>query len=123
VLAAGFLAGLCLSSACARRAGETAVAWHVVPPVPVVGTPTRVRCILQGAEQPVRRARLRLEAHMAHPGMAPVTADLIEQQAGVYETRIELTMAGPWTLVVAGELPDGTWLTQQTAITAVEPSR
>jgi hypothetical protein len=55
--------------------------------------------------------------------MAPVTAELIEQEAGVYETRIVLTMAGPWTLVVTGELPDGTWLTQQTGITAVAPSR
>jgi hypothetical protein len=59
---------------------------------------------------------------MAHPGMAPVVGELIETEVGVYETRVKLTMAGPWVIVVAGELPDGRRIVKQTQVTAAQPS-
>jgi hypothetical protein len=69
----------------------------------------------------VKGASLRLEAHMSHPGMAPVVADLIERD-GIYESRVQLTMAGPWVIVASGELADGRRIVKQTKVTAVEPS-
>jgi hypothetical protein len=60
----------------------------------------------------VSGARLRVEGHMAHPGMAPAVTDMTEAAAGRYEARLPLTMGGEWTLVVSGTLADGqrvTW--------------
>ena len=57
----------------------------------MVGRETLVGLRLHDAEgKPVSRARLQLEAHMSHPGMTPVTADVIEQSAGAYEARVRL---------------------------------
>ena len=74
------------------------------------------------AQQPVLGARLHLEGHMSHPGMAPVTADLVERDGGIYETRLQFSMAGDWVLLVAGELPGGARLTRQIEITGVRPA-
>jgi len=49
---------------------------------------------------------------MAHPGMAPVIAAATENEAGVYEATLELTMPGSWTIVASGTLPDGRRLTR-----------
>jgi hypothetical protein len=59
----------------------------------------------------VTGARLRIEGHMAHPGMAPVVTDMTEREAGRYEAEVPLTMAGEWTLVVSGTLAGGARVT------------
>jgi len=69
--------------------------------------------------KPVSRARLRFEAHMSHPGMTPVTADVIEQSAGTYEARVRLPMVGDWRFVVAGTLADGSRITHDTPVPGV----
>ena len=57
--------------------------------------------------RPLRGARLNLEAHMSHPGMAPVVSALSEGQDGQYHATLPLTMTGEWQLVTSGALADG----------------
>ena len=54
---------------------------------------------------------------MAHPGMAPVVADLVERN-DAYEATITLTMAGDWTFVAAGPLANGRQLVREFATVA-----
>ena len=57
--------------------------------------------------RPVTGARLRLDAFMAHPGMAPLTAAVEEQGSGRYRARVTFTMAGDWILRLQGARADG----------------
>ncbi len=57
--------------------------------------------------RPIRGARLTLEAHMSHPGMAPVVTALTEGPDGQYTAGLPLTMTGEWHLVTSGALADG----------------
>ena len=61
---------------------------------------------------PVRGARLQFEAHMAHPGMAPVIAAAPNKTAGFTKRPSRVTMPGSWTVVASGTLPDGRRLTR-----------
>jgi hypothetical protein len=79
--------------------------------------------IVDGAGQPVAGARLRVEGHMTHPGMAPATAALRETAAGTYEAPLTFTMAGDWVLVLEGALDDGRALRRQLSVPGVRPSR
>jgi hypothetical protein len=74
--------------------------------------------------EPIRGARLRLEGHMAHPGMAPVIATAEERDAGVYQIRLQFTMPGSWILLLTGTLPDGRGLDRRidTSVIAAAPS-
>lgn len=56
---------------------------------------------------PLTGADLQVEAHMTHPGMAPVVRPAAEIEPGVYEAEFVVTMAGPWILVASGTLDDG----------------
>ena len=87
---------------------------------PVVATATIVRFTLadsRGAS--VAGAKLRLDAHMTHPGMAPVTGDVIEISTGTYRSTIRLSMAGDWVFVVSGELPNGHRITRDIQVPGV----
>jgi hypothetical protein len=107
---------------CARGAADVTATWTLQPTEPSTKAATLVRLALtEDGSAPVKGASLRLEAHMSHPGMAPVVADLIERD-GIYESRVQLTMAGPWVIVASGELADGRRIVKQTKVTAVEPS-
>jgi hypothetical protein len=86
---------------------------------------TRVRLVMRDPVRggPVRGARLRLEGHMAHPGMGPVVSEVKETADGRYESALPLAMAGRWTLVLSGSLADGTRVTwqRQVEIAGVPP--
>jgi hypothetical protein len=110
----------CLALGCSHRAADVHVAWRIDPTPPVAGTSAVVRVRLaHGDGSPVTGAQLQLEAHMSHPGMAPSTATVIESGGGAYEARVLLPMAGDWTFVVTGRLPDGSRTTSETRIAAV----
>jgi hypothetical protein len=114
----------CLAG-CGRTAPADAirVSWTLDPSPPVVGTPIVARLTLRdSAQQPVTGARLRLEGLMSHPGMAPVTAAVVELGNGEYEAPLQFTMAGDWILLVTGELPGGVQLEKQIEIAGVRPA-
>ena len=56
---------------------------------------------------------------MPHPGMAPVTGQILERGNGTYEARLGLTMTGDWVFVVTGQLTDGSRITEETTVRAV----
>jgi YtkA-like protein len=88
--------------------------WTIEPSPPLAGSDVTARVTLRdNANTPVGGAKLHLEAQMSHPGMSPVLSDMVERGDGVYDARLRLTMEGDWTLVVAGELRDGTRITKQ----------
>jgi hypothetical protein len=103
--------GCLVAAACARppaSADDVVVEWKVVPSAPIVhGEASAEIRVLDRVRQPLRGARLRLEAHMNHPGMAPVIEPLVKPENGVYRVRVRFPMAGVWVLFVKGELADG----------------
>jgi YtkA-like len=98
------------AAACGRTvpsAEDVAVQWKMTPAAPIVGGETLAEfTVLDRATEPVRGARLRVEAHMAHPGMAPIVEPAVEQASGAYTVRLRFSMAGAWVLFVKGELAD-----------------
>ena len=99
----------CLVAACGGRDAvrDVRVALAVDPVKPAVGADTTVRVTLDDGRGPLRGARVQIEAHMSHPGMAPLVVDASETAAGTYTARIPFSMTGEWTLVATGTLPDG----------------
>jgi hypothetical protein len=113
VVAAIAVAGGAAACERATSSDDVTASWSVDPTSPVRGREMRAHVILlDGSGQPVRGARLQFEAHMAHPGMAPIIAAASEQDAGVYEARLAFTMPGSWTVVASGTLSDGRRLTR-----------
>ena len=116
-----------LLTGCSRAGSatdEVTAAWALEPGPPATGVDTNARITLHDADgQPLRGADLRLEGHMSHPGMVPVIADAIERGDGVYEARMQFSMAGDWVLVLSGELRDGRRITKQLEVTGVRPAR
>ena len=107
----------------ASSTNEITLRWTVEPSTPSASTDTLTRITLQDEQQrPVPGARLQLEAHMSHPGMAPVVRRLTDRGGGVYETHLQFSMAGDWVLVVTGELPDGRRITRSLPIAGVRPA-
>jgi hypothetical protein len=91
--------------------------------VAISGTSMRDAFTLRDAAQrPVTGAMLRVEAHMDHPGMAPVVAPARERVEGVYEVQMDLTMGGQWTLRLTGTLADGRRVQQEIGSVAARPS-
>jgi hypothetical protein len=62
---------------------------------------------------PIPGARLSLEGHMSHPGMAPVVAPMTDRGDGRYQARLPLTMTGEWSLVITGRLPSGSRIVEE----------
>ena len=65
---------------------------------------------------------MRLEAHMSHPGMAPIVADGREQNPGVYDLPFTFTMQGDWALLVSVQLPGGERLARRIDVANVRPA-
>jgi hypothetical protein len=99
------------------------VSWTLDPSPPVAGAPLVARLMLRdSAKEPITGARLRFEGLMSHPGMAPVTADIVERDSGTYEAQMQFSMAGDWILLVTGQLADGTPIKKQIEIAGVRPA-
>jgi len=120
------IAALVISSLAVVACGPTdpadaiRVSWTLDPSPPLAGEPIVALLSLRDSEQkPITGARLRLEGVMSHPGMAPVTAAVVERGEGVYEAALRFTMGGDWILIVSGTLPDGTPFKKQIEITGV----
>jgi hypothetical protein len=120
-----FVCSLSCLAGCSRPdpAAAFRVSWTLDPSPPVVGAPIVVHLTLRDAdEQPITRARPRLEGLMSHPGMAPVIAAVIERGDGSYEAALRFTMAGDWILLLTGELPGGVQFKKQIEIAGVRPA-
>jgi hypothetical protein len=99
------------------------VAWTFTPTPPVAGSATHAVLLLRnGAHEPVRGARLQVEARMSHPGMAPVITAASEGPDGMYDAQLDLTMSGDWILQVTGTLPDGGTINQQIEVATARPT-
>ena len=108
ILAAVLAAGGTAACGNTPAGGDIVASWAIEPAAPSVGVPVRTRlALIDGEGHPVGGADVRLEAHMSHPGMAPVVTAATERADGVYEAALELTMAGGWTVVASGTLADG----------------
>ena len=105
-LTLGSLAG----AGCGRpvaSAEDVVVEWTLRPSTPLVDGETVAEiALLDRARRPVVGARFRVEAHMAHPGMAPIIETAVERGNGAYVAHLRFPMAGNWILFVKGELPD-----------------
>ena len=110
---------------CARQTtGSNSITAEMTiqPAPPVVGAATRGTVTLRdGAGRPVRGATLQVQGFMSHPGMAPLVAAATERGDGIYEVTLQFTMAGDWTLRVAGALPDGPRLTRDLLVATARP--
>jgi hypothetical protein len=58
---------------------------------------------------------------MTHPGMAPVLADAIEREPGVYEVPLALEMAGDWVLALHGTRATGEVVNQPLVTLSTQP--
>jgi hypothetical protein len=114
-----------VSTVCARNAGraeDVSVEWKMTPTQPIAGTPVLGELTLRDhGRRPVRGARLQVEGHMSHPGMAPVIAAVAEREEGVYEVRLQFTMSGDWIVLVTGSLPDGRRLNRRIDVVHARP--
>jgi hypothetical protein len=102
----------CLAQAgCAQgspRAADVSIELTLAPSSPVAGTPVVARLAVRDVRgQLLRGAKVRVAAHMSHPGMMPVVADATEQPDGIHQTPLQFTMAGDWIVHVTGALADG----------------
>ncbi len=70
---------------------------------------------------PVDAARVRMEGHMAHPGMAPVIGDAARQAPGTYVASFDFTMRGDWIVLVTADLPDGRHVEQRIDLRVTGP--
>jgi hypothetical protein len=90
-------------------------AWSLSPQPPTMGPGTLTFTMAEAG------ARLRVEGHMAHPGMAPVLAEARDLGRGRYQADLTFTMAGDWFLIVSGALPDGRRVEHRIDIAGVRP--
>ena len=99
----------CLAAGCHRAAParNLVIDWRLAPSPPAVGPAVLTFRVFDSARHAVPGARLRVEAQMSHPGMAPVLATAAERATGVYEADLQFTMSGDWILIVAGSLSSG----------------
>jgi hypothetical protein len=120
---AGAAACLLLLASCARQenvAPHLTIGWT---PMPAAGRESVAEIQLNEAmARPVTGARLRLEAFMTHPGMAPVSAPVEEQGSGRYRARVKFTMAGDWVVRIQGTRLDGRVVDVQENVRSVRPA-
>ena len=114
-----------LSSGCGRRhpSGPTVdLTWSLRPQPPIVGPAILTVTLRDTHGAPLTGARVLLEAHMSHAGMAPVFAGGVERAPGTYELSFALTMRGDWALLVSATLADGARVERRIDVAKVRPS-
>ena len=106
---------LAFGQACAPRSEtpDLTVTPEVSPQPPRVGQVTITLRVTDASGKPVTGAHLALEGNMSHAGMAPVFANANEIEPGRYQTIVELSMAGDWSVMVHLTLADGRKLDRQ----------
>jgi hypothetical protein len=113
------------AAGCRQNEGSTPPiewTWTMSPASAVVG-PARLTITLRAPSgNPVAGAAVRLEAHMSHPGMAPVLASATERAPGTYDIPFAFTMRGDWVLLVSAALPDGHRIERRLDVANVRPS-
>ena len=118
-LALAAVAVLTLACSCGQvpEPPGAAAIWTLSPAAPRLGVPAEAQAILSfgSGVRPVLGATLDFEAHMSHPGMAPVVVRATERQPGCYVASIQFSMSGDWVVFVSGTLSDGTSLRQRIA--------
>jgi hypothetical protein len=100
-LAVAVLATAAAGSACHRApaSADITIGLTVTPQAPAVGEAVDARVSLRDAQQhAIAGATVQLEAHMTHPGMAPVIEPASDRGGGQYDASLSLTMAGDWVL-------------------------
>jgi YtkA-like len=111
--------------ACGRGSGGTGgsdldFSSTLEPAAATVG-PATLTVRLRDTGRAVTGAAVRLEAHMSHPGMAPVLADATERTPGVYELSFHFTMPGDWVLLVSASLSNGRRVERRVDVPGVRP--
>jgi len=97
------------------------VACTISPQPPRVGNATVTVTLSDRAAKPLTGALVKLEADMAHPGMAPVLVRTGESAPGSYVGHLEFTMAGDWVILVQGALATGQKIDRQVDVKGVLP--
>ncbi|MGD0360139.1 MAG: FixH family protein [Bryobacteraceae bacterium] len=91
-----------------------------ISPKPVrIGRATVRLRLSDAAGQPVRHARIALEADMSHPGMRPEFGAAPEVGPGRYQGQVAFTMAGDWVVLIHATLPGGQKLERQMEVNGV----
>jgi hypothetical protein len=97
--------------ACSQRtitdAGAIVMKHEVSPNPPRVGPATLTIDLADISGAPISKAHVRLEADMAHAGMAPQVFSVRELDAGRYLAQGEFDMAGDWVILLNITLPNG----------------
>ena len=112
---------------CRHRSAATTqnltVSYEVSPLPARVGDVTiTIRMKDGGSNEPIAGARIKLEGNMSHAGMAPVFVEATEISPGQYRTKMKLSMAGDWYVLVHLTLADGRELEQEFEIKEVAPA-
>jgi hypothetical protein len=98
-----------LLAACQRPAPAANVTfeWTLDPAPARVGSAILELRLSDAGGHPVSGARLRIEAQMSHPGMAPLVTTASEREKGRYGATLSFAMGGDWILLIGGSLPNG----------------
>jgi hypothetical protein len=119
---AGMVLASGLATGCQRRAltaPDVTLSAELAPRPPRVGPATITVQVRGIGGAPLAGAVVRVEADMAHPGMAPVFGDAREVQPGKYQAPLEFTMGGDWFATVTVTLADGRKLERQIDVPGV----
>lgn len=111
------LAAGCTSNS--KTASSIKVEMTTNPAPPVVGLSDIHVKLTDSQGQPVAAAKVKLEGNMNHAGMVPSFAELAEKSPGVYEGKLDFTMAGAWFVVVTATVGDREEVTHKVDIPEV----
>jgi len=92
---------------------------EIAPKPARIGRATVTLRLSDAAGQPLRQARIALEADMAHPGMRPQFGAARETGAGRYQGQLTFNMAGDWVVLMHITLSGGQKLERQMEVNGV----